>query len=184
MPTVLSDPSPTLYVILAAVVVVLGAIALRRQKRSDVINFAIPAVVLLALYLIDMAVESPREQIVKNIQEMETATQNKKHADVFKHVSDSFKYKSLDKKGLEEKAQLVEALPNWEGIKVIGLDRKGFAPKDATTAEHRFEVQPLRMPGTEYRYDCIVTFKKEGEQWRVVGLRFEKDGKEVTPPGL
>ncbi|HKB01869.1 MAG TPA: hypothetical protein VKD90_06595 [Gemmataceae bacterium] len=184
MLTELADPSPTLYVILGAIAVVLGAIAFRRQKRSDVINFAIAAMVLLALFLIDLAVESPREQIFKSIQEMETATQNKKHADVFKHVSDSFKYRSWDKKGLQEKAQLVEVLPNWEGIKVLGLNRKGFDKKDTTTAEQRFEVQPLRMPGTEYRYDCIATFKKEGDQWRLIGFRLEKDGKEVTPPGL
>src|SRR5262249_25495090 len=63
MPTVLSDPSPTLYVILGALVIIFGAIAARRQKRSDVINFAIPAVLLLALFLIDRAFESPREQV-------------------------------------------------------------------------------------------------------------------------
>src|SRR5215216_2089479 len=115
MPTAFSDPSPTLYLILGILVVILGAIALRRQRRSDVINFLIPAALLLALFLIDQAVESPREQIVSSIREMETATQNKHHADVFKHVSNDFKYKSLDKKQLQDKAQLVESLPNWEG---------------------------------------------------------------------
>jgi hypothetical protein len=184
MPTVLSDPSPTLYVILGAVVVIFGAIAARRQKRSDVINFAIPAVLLVVVYLIDRAVESPREQVVKAIQEMEAATQNKKHDEVFKHVSESFKYKTLDKKGLQEKARLVESLPNWEGIKVIRLDRKGFVQKDDNTIEQQFEVQPLRMPGTEYRYDCVATFKKENGLWRLVGFRLLKDGQEVSPPGL
>jgi hypothetical protein len=184
MPTVLSDPSGTLYGVLGAVVVIFGAIAVRRQKRSDVINFAIPAILLLALFLIDLAFESPREQIEKVIKEMEAGTQNKKHEDVFKHVSESFKYKTLDKKGLQEKARLVESIPNWEGIKVASLERKGFVQKDDNTAEQQFEVHPVRLGTGEYRYDCVATFKKEGGQWRLVGFRLLKDGQEVTPPGL
>jgi hypothetical protein len=184
MPTAFSDPSPTLYLILGILVVILGAIALRRQRRSDVINFLIPAALLLALFLIDLAVESPREQVVASIREMETATQNKKHSDVFKHVSNDFRYKSLDKKQLQDRAQLVEALPNWEGLKVTDLSREGFVQKDANTAEQRFDVMPLRMPGTEYRYECVATFKNENGRWMLTTFRLTKDEHEVNPPGL
>jgi hypothetical protein len=184
MPTALSDPSPTLYLILGVLVVILGAVAVRRQRRTDLINFLIPAALLAALFVIDRLVESPREQLVVTLREMETATQNKKHADVFKHVSNDFKYKSLDKKGLQERAQLVEALPNWEGIKVIDLNREGFVQKDANTVEQRFDVQPLRMPGTEYRYECVATFKNENGKWMLTTFRLTKDGAEVSLPGL
>jgi hypothetical protein len=184
MPTALSDPSPTLYLILGVLVVILGAVVVRRQRRSDLINFLIPAALLLALFVADRMFESPREQVVVTIREMETATQNKKHAEVFKHVSKDFKYRSLDKAGLEEKARMVEVLPNWEGIKVIDLNREGFVKKDANTIEQKFDVQPLRMPGTEYRYECIATFKNENGRWMLVGFRLMKDGNEASPPGL
>ena len=185
MPTALSDPTTALYTILAAITLVLGIIALRRQKRSDLINFAIPAVALIALFIIDRMVESPREQIVKNIEEMETATQTKKLDDVFKHVSDKFEYKSLDKKGLRDKAAMAESVPNWQGIKVPddSIKRDGFVQK-GDTAEQKFDVMPLGFPGNEYRYECIATFKNEGGQWRLTGCKFMKDGQEVTPPGL
>ena len=185
MPTALSDPTTALYTILAAITLMLGVIALRRQKRSDVINFAIPAVALAALFIIDRMVESPREQIVKNLQEMEAASQNKKLDELFSHVSDKFQYKTLDKKGLRDKANQAESLPNWQGIKIGAgtLNRDGFAIKD-DTAEQKFEVMPIGLPGNEYRYECTATFKNEGGKWRLIGCKFFKDGQEVTPPGL
>ena len=46
--------------------------------------------------------------MVRTLKEMETASQAKRYDDLFKHVSDKFQYKSLDKKGLREKANLAE----------------------------------------------------------------------------
>jgi hypothetical protein len=186
MPTLLADPTRTMYIVFGAMVVILGAMALRRQKKSDVITFAVAAILFLALFLIDRAFESPREQVISSIREMETATQLKKHDDVFKHVSNNFKYKSIDKKGLQDLARMAETLPNWEGLKVIdsSLGREGFVQIDENTVEQKFEVQPLRMPGTEYRYDCVATFKKENGRWLLIGFRLTKDGQEVSPPGL
>jgi hypothetical protein len=183
MPTLLSDPSTSLYVILGVISVILGSIALRRQKRSDAINFAIPLAALVALFLIDYFVESPREQVVKAIQEMETATQNKKHEDVFKHVSEKFQYESLDKKGLQEKAKHAESIEMWKGIRVAGLQRKGFTLK-GDIAEQKFYVEPLGYPVGEYQFDCTAFFKKEGERWMLTGFIIEKNGQKVTPPGL
>jgi hypothetical protein len=187
MPTALSDPSTTLYAILGVFSLVLGIVALRKQRRTDLINFAIPAVAFLALVIIDHLYESPREQIVVAVGEMEAGTQNKKLDDVFKHVSDKFQYKfqnvTMDKKGLQEKARQAESISSWEGIKVNALTRDRFRQLDVDTAEQRFDVQPLRLPGNEYRFECVATFKKEGEAWRLAGFKLFKDGQEVTPPG-
>src|SRR6478609_6144232 len=108
MPTAFSDPSPTLYLVLGVVTVTFGAVAVRRQRRSDVINFLIPAALLLALFLIDQAIESPREAAVRKIKEMGTASRDRKYDDLFRHVSESFKYRSLDKKGLRDRARQAE----------------------------------------------------------------------------
>jgi len=135
------------------------------------------------LFIIDRMVESPREQIVKNLQEMESASQNKKLDDVFKHVSDKFQYRTWDKKALRDKATLAESLPNWQGIKIVNVNRDGFL-ENGDTSEQKFEAMPLGIPGNEYRYECIGTFKNEGGQWRLTGVKFMKDGQEVTPPGF
>ena len=184
MPTALSDPSTALYGVLLVATLVLGMIALRRQRRSDAINFAIPAAALLAVFLIDRFVESPRESIVRVLREIEAASQNKDYDNAFKHISDDFKYQSHDKKGLRERAQALQALSQVEGIKIPSADRRGFTQKDETTAEQVFEVMPLGVPGNTYRYEVVGTFKKEKEQWRLVGVVFKKDGEVVTPTGL
>jgi MYXO-CTERM domain-containing protein len=184
MPTALSDPSTALYGVLLVAALVLGMIALRRQRRSDVINFAVPAAALLAVFLIDRFVESPRESIVRVLREMEAASQNKDYDGAFKHISDDFKYQSTDKRGLREKAQALQALSQVEGIKITNADRRTFNQKDDATAEQVFDVMPLGVPGNTYRYEVVGTFRKEKEQWRLIGVVFKQDGQVVTPPGL
>jgi hypothetical protein len=181
MPTALSDPSTALYAVLGVAVLVLGAVALRRQRRSDVINFAIPAAALLALFLIDRAVESPRETAVRKIQEMGTASRDKKVDDLFKHVSDQFKYKSLDKKGLRDRAHQAEGM-GFGGVSEYDLARSGFKEVDANTIEQGFRVKHNGVP--EVHLYVIGTFRKDPDgEWRLttfklfdpVNLNDEKD---------
>ena len=42
----------------------------------------------------------------------------------------------------------------------------------------------LGAPGTEYRYECVATFRLENGRWMLTTFRLTKDGQEVTPPGL
>jgi hypothetical protein len=184
MPTALSDPSPTLYIVLAAIVVLLGSIAARRQKRSDVINFAIPALALLALFLIDRFFESPREQAVRKIQEMGKASRDKKYDDLFKHVSDSFKYKTMDKKGLMEKAKQYQGM--FGGISEYALDRSQFKQIDDTTSEQAFRVKHNGEP--ELHFQVLATFKKDPDgEWRLTTFRLfdpinSNDEKDIPVP--
>lgn len=169
MPTFLTDPTPTLYILLGTMVIVLGSIALRRQKRGDLISFAIAAAVLVALFLIDRVEESPREEVVRKIAEMGTASRDKKTADVFKHVSESFKYKSLDKKGLQDKARQAESF-GFGGISQYAVDRSRFKEIDGTTVEQGFGVKHNGQP--EIPFTVLGTFKKDADgQWRLVSFK-------------
>jgi hypothetical protein len=190
MPTLLSDPTSTMYIAFGAIVVVLGALALRRQKKADVITFAAGAALLLVLYLIDITHESPREQVVRKLKEMESATHAKNYDEVFKHISESFKYKSLDKKGLRDKARLAEQyFP--EGVSIWDHGRTNFKEMVDGTIEQEFAVQPKNNP--QFRYQCVGVFKKEPDgEWRLITFRLypvvggSEGGQreEVTPPGL
>ncbi len=190
MPTLLADPTTTMYVVLAAMVIVLGALAFRRQKKSDVITFSVAAVLLLVLFLIDQAFESPREKVVRSLKEMEAATHSNNYDEVFRHISDSFKYKALDKKGLRDKANLAEQyFP--AGLRIWNTTRSNFKEMADGTLEQEFDVQPVSNP--QLRYQCVGVFKKESDgEWRMTTFRLYSvvggmsDGKreEVTPPGL
>jgi hypothetical protein len=169
MPTALSDPSPTLYLVLGVVTVIFGAIALRRQRRSDVINFLIPAALLVALFVIDRLFESPREAAVRKIQEMGTASRDRKYDDLFRHVSDSFKYRSLDKKGLRDRARQAEAM-GFGGIAEYDLARSGFKSIDDNTVEQGFRVKHTGQP--ELHFYVVATFKKDPDgEWRITTFK-------------
>jgi hypothetical protein len=190
MPTLLSDPTRTMYIVFGAMVVILGAMALRRQKKSDVITFVVAALLFLVLFLIDRAYESPREKVVRTLQEMESASQARKYDDVFKHISNDFKYKSLDKKTLRERAAVAEGqFP--EGVRIWNLTRESYKAMVDGTIEQEFDVQPVNNP--QFRYQCVAVFKQEADgEWRMITFRLYPvvggagDGKreEVTPPGL
>jgi hypothetical protein len=189
MPTLISDPTPTMYIVFGAMVVILGALALRRQKKSDVITFVVAAVLLLALYLVDRAVESPRETVVRKLKEIESASQARNHDEAFKHVSDSFQYKALDKKALREKARMGEQyFP--EGVSIFDANRSDFKEMVDGSIEQEFAVQPKGSP--QFRYQCVGVFKKDPDgEWRLVTVRFYPvvsgsggQREEVTPPGL
>lgn len=185
MPTALSDPSTALYAVLGVAALVLGLLALRKQTRSAAINFAIPAAALLAVFLIDRFVESPREMAVRKIREMGAASRDKKVDDVLKHVSDSFKYRALDKKGLRDRAQQAESM-GFGGVSEYDLARSGFKEVDANTIEQGFRVKHNGSP--EIHLYVIGTFKKDPDgEWRLTTFKLYdpvnlNDEKEV--PGL
>ena len=185
MPTLIADPTPTMYVVFGAMVIILGALALRRQKKSDVITFAVAAVVLLALYLVDRAFESPREAIVRKLAEVESSSRARKYDDVFNHISDNFKYRQLDKKALRERASIAEGyFP--EGIRLWGAGRDLFKEMTDGTIEQEFDFQPVGSP--QFRYKCVGVFKREADgEWRLITFRLYPvvgNREEVFPPGL
>lgn len=190
MPTLLADPTSTMYIVFGAMVVILGALALRRQKKSDVITFVVAAIALLALYLVDLTNESPREQVVRKLKEMEVSSQAKSYDDVFKHISDSFQYKTLDKKALREKARMAE---NYfpEGVRIWNTGRSNYKLMQDGSIEQEFDVQPVNNP--QFRHQCVGVFKKDPDgEYRLTTFRLyavvgsSSDGKreEVTVPGL
>jgi hypothetical protein len=190
MPDFLADPTTTMYVVLGAMVAILGVLALRRQKRSDVITFVIGVVLLAALFLIDRSYDSPRELVVKKLDQMETASKANDYDEVFKHISDQFQYKSLNKKALRDRADIARSyFP--EGVELWNYDaRRDFKEMVDGSVEQEFDVQPVGQP--QFRHRCVGVFKKEADgEWRLVTFRLypvvggaEGGRQEVTPPGL
>lgn len=95
MPTFLSDPPQTLYLVLGAVLVVTAAVAARKQDRKSLIPAGVALGVLLLLLLLDRMVESPREEAVRRLEAMVHAA-DARNADAFiAHVADTLEYKGM-----------------------------------------------------------------------------------------
>jgi hypothetical protein len=185
MPTFLSDPSTPFYTLLGALVIILGLVALRRQKRSDLVNLGIGAVVVLAVFLIDRAVESPREEVEHVVNDMARAAEKSDYDAVFQNVSDSFSYKGKDKKVARQAAEMAKGyFPG--GIRLWGVTRDRFKETGDSTAEQEFDAQFVDGPQTRHR--CVGVFKKENGVWKMTTFRLYpvvgNTDEEVTPPGL
>jgi hypothetical protein len=186
----LTDPSPTLYIILGTVVIILAALWARNRTRSNLIRLAIGVAFLLAVVLCDALVESPREQAVRKMKEMARATQEKRMDDAFRHISDSFNYNGMTKTALRARARWAEEQPGFAGVGVSSFERADAKQIDDKTVQIGFEAFAINAPVGEGRYYCLGTFKQEsGGEYRLTGLAFYKanegaTGKQISPPHL
>ncbi|QEL20068.1 hypothetical protein [Limnoglobus roseus] len=73
MPTFLSDPSLSLYGLLAVVFIVALAVWYRRRDRKSLIAAGVTGLLLFGLCLIDLTFESPREEATRRVQTMAVA---------------------------------------------------------------------------------------------------------------
>ena len=188
MPAVLSDPSPTLYAILAILVAALAANWLRNRKRGDLVRFLAGAAVLVAVVVIDKLVESPREETARNMREIVTATKEKKVDDLMKHLSDSFNWNGMKKDQFKEMVKGVMSRSEFNGVDIDGLTRGDFETVDDNKVKIGFDAWPTGYGIPDYRYYCKATFVKDPDgQFRMQTFDLYKkrgDEKPVTPEQL
>src|SRR4051794_108842 len=106
----LIDPPRSLYLILIVAAVIAGAIAAKYQTRKSFLAFLAVAGLLLALFLVDTFVESPREEAVRRVQAMAQAATEQKPEAFLEHVSPKFEKNSKTKSDLRTS-------PAWDLIR-------------------------------------------------------------------
>src|SRR6185437_1241683 len=147
MPTFLSDPAPAFYLIVLAFVVITAAVAGRNQDRRSIIRFAVALAVLLAVYGIDKAVESPREEAVRRIEAMAHAADAKNPDRFVEHLADSVEFRNSAQPIVLKKGA-VHNLPFWSLLRqynvrvtVWDFSRDDFRLIDDNTLEIGFSAK-------------------------------------------
>jgi hypothetical protein len=194
MPTVLTDPAPALYLILLAIVLVLGAILARYQDRRSLIRFGIALAVLLLLYLIDKTNESPREEAVRRIQAMAQAADQKQPDAFVEHVAETVEYRgSTEKPTRLTKAEL-RASPFWEMLRqwdvrvaVWDFSRDDVKAVDENTMEIGFSAKG-EAQGKPIPLYMRATFRKQPDgAWKLAAFasyKFERHDEPFPIPNL
>lgn len=62
MPTFLTDPPSSVYLVLGGLLIVTGLIAAQKQDRRAVVPFVVAFFLLFGLFILDRVLESPREE--------------------------------------------------------------------------------------------------------------------------
>ena len=97
MPTFLSDPSLSLYLVLAVAFVIALAVWYRKRDRKSLLAALAFGLLVLGLYLIDASFESPREQANRRVLAMAEAATARDPARFVEQLSDSFNYRGATK---------------------------------------------------------------------------------------
>jgi hypothetical protein len=168
MPTLLSDPPQTLYLVLGGIVVVTAALAARRQDRKSVAAFGIALAVLLSLVLVDRAVESPREEAVRRVQEMVHAADTRNPDAFVAHLADTIEYKGVGSTVTLTREQ-VRNSPFWsvlrlQNVHVAAWDfsRDDVKEIDANTIEVGFLAKG-ETDGKQFPVYIRATFARQAD---------------------
>jgi hypothetical protein len=106
MPVFFSDPPSTTYLVLAALVIVAGALAARWQDRKRIAFFLFALLLFGGLYLLDRMYASPREEAVEGVGALLDAVNQRQPDRFLANVSDSFDAKGLKKADLRRAVEL------------------------------------------------------------------------------
>jgi hypothetical protein len=173
MPVFLSDPSSATYLVLAALVVVTGAVAARWQDRKRVGLFVAALLLLGGLYLLDRLYASPREEAVAGVGELLDAVNQRQTDRFLAHVSDSFDARGLKKADLRRAVDLARqfdarvAAWNFDRNRVVihdgpppavdvEFDAKGDGP-GGSVPKH-VKATFVRDPDGKYRLRTFTTY--------------------------
>jgi len=92
MPTFLSDPTLGVYLALLLAALVGVGVWLRNRTRRTAVFAAVAVGLLLALFGLDLAFESPREECVRKVEAMAAAANARNWPAVGRHLAEKFEY--------------------------------------------------------------------------------------------
>ena len=187
MPSFLADVSFSVYLILTIIVIVMAVLWVRQSDRKGLIRLGIAVALLGLVFLIDSVWESPREIAVRKMRAMADATVARDEAGIMKHVAESFRYQSLDKKGLRDLTRRAATYGEWKGATVWDFDRSEVKYVNDTTIQIACYAQPSGYPPP---YWCVATFQQEADgeyrmtTFQLYNLAQKTNGPEVGLPGV
>jgi hypothetical protein len=98
MPTVIADPPQTIYLLLAAAVIVSGMVWFNRRGRRPLSVFLGVLAVTFLIVLLDRVFESPREEAVRRVHAMMAAADQRDPEAFASHLADRVTYQGDNSK--------------------------------------------------------------------------------------
>lgn len=173
MPTFLSDPPNAFYLILFVLVVIAGGIWFRFRDRGSLVRFAAAAALLLAVFMIDTFVESPREEGVRKVNEMCDAATEPNPDKFVANVSDSFEYAGANKEKIRQSGAWNLVRQHKARIVATGFDRDKFNQISDTEFEQEFLATAKAADGGVLQRYVRTRFTRDPDgKYRLKGVKF------------
>jgi|GEM_PF-3010391 len=181
MPVFLSDPPPSLFLILGVLTVIALAVAAIRRTRKPAVAFAVLFVVTAVLLACDRLSESPREAATRTMLAFATATQNKRPDAAVSHLAESFTYKGMKKAEVRSLLADMDRLSGWSGAVLTDFDHADAEMLAPDTVRIGFVSRPLNIPSPDYIFYTKATLQKQGNDWKLTAIEFRPDNKRDGP---
>jgi hypothetical protein len=110
----------SVYLLLATVALVLLAIWWSTRRRKYAIAAAVVAALAVLYGLLDLAVETDHERMVRSVREMAASAKHKDASGLFEHISDEFEHNGMSKADLINLAK--NAIQNGDVREVVVWD--------------------------------------------------------------
>ncbi|MGL6073584.1 MAG: hypothetical protein ACRC8S_05415 [Fimbriiglobus sp.] len=187
MPNFLADPSVVFYLLFVVGVLIAGAVWFRNRSKRSLAVFGVALLLLIGLFLLDRAFESPREEATRKIQEMATAANARQWKQVSSHISDKFVYAGKKKAPFEAFiADVANRFNAKVNFKSFSRDDFEVLPEGQIRIGFVAQVESPGTPGGVLYVRAFFTKDPDG-QWRMLGFQVknyvEREGPEVILPG-
>ena len=166
----------SVYVILIALTVLMGVFWWQTRKRWFLLGMAV-ALGLIGLYaLLDVLVETDREQIVRKIKLMIAAVNAHDIDGAFQHISDDFRTpQGKGKEDLRELARRYIGQHLLESVDVWDISCIGEPSRQEGTARAAFMVKTHGPVAEGFLAECDASFDFHAQHgWRLRSVRLLK----------
>jgi hypothetical protein len=171
------DPSPAFYLLLLIIGLVLLAAWSRTRKRKYLVLLAADLALAVAVFALDLAFESPREQVVRKIDEAARSIEARDLNKFFGHVSDRFHYGTSDKAKFRSVMEQYRSAGQIQSVRVWDIQVEKYPgqegnPPDEMTVRFRFKVTGHYGGGPqEGMFTCRTVFVRDPDgEWRLKGF--------------
>jgi hypothetical protein len=188
VPTFLSDPSLSLYLVLAVAFVIALAVWYRKRDRKSLLAALAFGLLVLGLYLIDASFESPREQANRRVLAMAEAATARDPARFVEQLSDSFNYRGATKEQMRT-AGIWTTLRNFNArVAVWGFGKGEYEEIGENEIEIGFYAKGEAAQGFRWYFMRARFIRDPDGQYRVKTVKFYlPEGNrtnEDAPPGF
>lgn len=167
-----ADPPRSLYLVLAVATIITGAVCAYHQTRRSFLAFFGIGSILLALYLLDTFVESPREESSRRVKLMAAAATQSNPRAFLEHVASTFEMNGRRKVDLESSPAWGLIRQYSARIAVWGFTRDDFRQVNDSEIEIGFSAKAEEGGGAFLQRYVRATFIREGDAWRMNAIRF------------
>jgi uncharacterized protein (DUF2461 family) len=164
MPIFLQDPSPSLYLTLGILAVIILAIWANRQSHANLRRALIIPLLLAIIAAIDYTHQSPREEAIFRIQTLARLSRDFQPEGFEDHLTANFQFQGMNRAKFVNAWRLLRQhyTTQWQGASVWDFSRENFQQLNETTVRIGFSGQAQGYPQTLHYIQADFTRQPNG----------------------